>query len=378
MNILVIGHSYVVDSNRQFWNQVTQNENATVDIIVPRHWESNLIKKLSYNYNQATDSHFNKIFPIGCFFKGNASLYFFNWYYIFKIFFAKKYDLIFVFQETWAFSVAQVSFIKFLSPNRKSLYYLAVCQNIIKPQLKWVIPWEKLITKNIDKILYCTKEILDVLKWKNINTKTSFFPFSYDQDIYNFATKPLGEEIVIGYLGRLSEEKGILCLVNACKRLIRENVKIKLLLGGNGPLKDNISEEFIEFVGPFKHTEAHHFYQQVNIFVLPSETRKFWKEQFGRVIIESIASGTPVIGSNSGAIPEVLSVLHFDYIFNEGDHEDLSRVIKKLVNDMEQKDFSEKMLKANELNILNFSHHNLGKNLLALVEKDLNSFRRGV
>lgn len=371
MKILVIGHSYVVDSNRQFWNQIAQNEKAQVDIVIPSEWNSNLIRNLKFEYNESTDSKFDNIFPVECAFKGNGSLYFFDWIKLYKIFFKKKYDLIFVFQETWALSVAQVSFLKYLSKNRNSLYYLAVCQNIVKPSLSWAIPWERLITKNVDRILYCTKEILDVLNWKQIEKKSYFLPFTFNQNIYEFKIKKIEREIVIGYMGRLTEEKGIDCLIEACRELVNENFKIKLLLAGSGALKGTRNENFVEYVGPFKHTEAHLFYHRINIFVLPSETRKFWKEQFGRVLVESIASGTPVIGSSSGAIPEVLANLELDYIFNEGNYQELAMVIKKLIHAIGEDDFSDKMNHANALNIKKFSHESVGKSLLSLIGDDL-------
>ena len=42
------------------------------------------------------------------------------------------------------------------------------------------------------------------------------------------------------------------------------------------------------------------------MLVIPSLTRPNWKEQFGRVITEAMSSGVPVIGSNSGAIPDII------------------------------------------------------------------------
>ena len=375
MNILVIGHSYVVDSNRQFWNQLAKNENVNVDIIVPNHWSSNLIKTLDYSFNQNTDTNFRKIYPIDCYFVGNGSKYFYHWSKMIKIFFHNKYDLVFVFQETWSLSVAQISLLKAISQNRNSLYYIAVCQNIIKKKLKWVIPWEKLITRSVDRILYCTKEIIDVLNWKKLKKKTHFLPFTYDQNIYEFKIKNIdrkkNKEIIIGYMGRLTEEKGISCLIEACRLLIKENYSIKLLLAGSGPLKDKAADSFVEYVGTFKHTEAHLFYQRINFFVLPSETRSFWKEQFGRVLVESVASGTPIIGSSSGAIPEVLSNLDLDYVFQEGNASDLTSVIKKLIHDMEDINFSIKMEHSNKLNLQKFSHKSVGRDLVNLTFLDL-------
>jgi len=47
-------------------------------------------------------------------------------------------------------------------------------------------------------------------------------------------------------------------------------------------------------------------YRELDVLVLPSLTRPNWKEQFGRVLIEAMACGVPVIGSSSGEIPRVV------------------------------------------------------------------------
>jgi glycosyltransferase involved in cell wall biosynthesis len=44
----------------------------------------------------------------------------------------------------------------------------------------------------------------------------------------------------------------------------------------------------------------------IDVLALPSRTTARWKEQFGRVLIEANACGTPVIGARSGAIPDVV------------------------------------------------------------------------
>jgi len=48
------------------------------------------------------------------------------------------------------------------------------------------------------------------------------------------------------------------------------------------------------------------YYHQLDVLVVPSRTRPNWKEQFGRVIVEAMACGVPVIGSDSGEIPNVI------------------------------------------------------------------------
>jgi glycosyltransferase involved in cell wall biosynthesis len=72
---------------------------------------------------------------------------------------------------------------------------------------------------------------------------------------------------------------------------------------------------------------------QFDILVLPSRSTKIWREQFGRVLIEAMALGVPVIGSNSGDIPNVIS--NCGLIFKQNDAEELSESIKRMINDRE-------------------------------------------
>ena len=59
------------------------------------------------------------------------------------------------------------------------------------------------------------------------------------------------------------------------------------------------------------------FWQEIDVFVLPSISTPTSVEQFGRVLVEAMAAGVPVIGSSSGAIPEVID--NAGLIFPEGD-----------------------------------------------------------
>jgi glycosyltransferase involved in cell wall biosynthesis len=73
------------------------------------------------------------------------------------------------------------------------------------------------------------------------------------------------------------------------------------------------------------------FYHAMNVIVLPSLTRKHWKEQFGRVLIEAMACAVPVIGSDSGEIPNVIS--DAGIIFPEGNADALRAQLGALMQD---------------------------------------------
>ena len=77
----------------------------------------------------------------------------------------------------------------------------------------------------------------------------------------------------------------------------------------------------------------------MDVLVLPSLTTEKWKEQFGRVLIEAMSAKIPVIGSNSGAIPEVIS--DCGYIFEEGNINQLQKCILNVIT-TNSKDITEK------------------------------------
>ena len=62
----------------------------------------------------------------------------------------------------------------------------------------------------------------------------------------------------------------------------------------------------VRFLGRTPSTEMARFYQGLDVLVLPSVSRPNWIEQFGRVVVEAMACGVPVIGSDCGEIPNVI------------------------------------------------------------------------
>lgn len=166
-----------------------------------------------------------------------------------------------------------------------------------------------------------------------------YCPISSEKKREYRATQKLPlDSMVVGFVGRWAEEKGIRDLLGAVRLCRAEGHDIHLALLGAGCLEAEVKEEarqcsWIHLFPPCPHYEVQLFIQSLDLFALPSRTvqtrRRVWKEQFGHVLIEAMACGVPVIGSDCGAIPEVIQ--NSEAIFPEGDREAMAQLILKVV-----------------------------------------------
>jgi glycosyltransferase involved in cell wall biosynthesis len=379
-SVLVASHSFVVDTNREVWNSLASQQNIVVDALLPKRWTSNLIKKLNYKYNSQTDQHFTQIHALPVFFSGKASFFIFQPFKLFCLLKSKKYDRILLAQETWCLCLLSLTVIKWLTCNRKTKVDLWVCQNIKKKNLYWMRFWERLNTINVSSILHCCQEIKEVIDWKGIQIPCRYFPFSFNptkyQENFEYNEKSTRDYLTIGHLGRLSEEKGISQLLKAVEKLQEEDHSLYFKIAGGGPL-DQVVQGFCQnhprrkYLGLLPHNKAHLFYRDLNIFLLTSQTRSYWKEQFGRVIVEAIASGCGFVGSNSGAIPEVMGKLKSLHIYQENNLEDLIVKSREALSDIESHDYLQRKKERHQLAMDAFSHEAVATIYTQYLNQDL-------
>jgi len=127
---------------------------------------------------------------------------------------------------------------------------------------------------------------------------------------------------VIGYAGRLVDDKGLDVLLQAAAGLDGD-WRIDLI--GNGPAQDRLIDlarslgiaDRVRFLPWVASSQVADVYRSFDVFVLPSRSKPNWIEQFGRVLTEAMACGVPVIGSTCGEIPNVIG--NAGLIFPEGD-----------------------------------------------------------
>jgi glycosyltransferase involved in cell wall biosynthesis len=119
-------------------------------------------------------------------------------------------------------------------------------------------------------------------------------------------------DLLVGYVGRLSEDKGIDDLLEAMTiARTRTGKNLRLALLGAGPMHDGLIErsgqcDWLSVVAPVPHKEVPGFLRRLDMFVMPSRVLEFHIEHDGHAVMEAMACARASIGSSSGANPEVI------------------------------------------------------------------------
>jgi glycosyltransferase involved in cell wall biosynthesis len=135
------------------------------------------------------------------------------------------------------------------------------------------------------------------------------------------------------FSGRLDKRKGIMVLLDAFRKCSK-SLHHRLFITGKGPLAGQISafikkhglENRVLLLGYVSRDELWSLYRDATAVVVPST----WPENCPTVVMEAMTVGTPVIGSNCGALPEMISDINGNLLFNTGDSEDLAESLLRL------------------------------------------------
>jgi glycosyltransferase involved in cell wall biosynthesis len=167
-----------------------------------------------------------------------------------------------------------------------------------------------------DKILLAHEHIVDFTKF-NIDKKLS------------------ERECVIGYIGRLSEVKGILDLMKAFPIIFEKNQEVKILIGGDGNLYSEI-ESFVNensfnvrviMTGWIPRNDMSRILNELKLLVLPSHS-----EALPNILLEAMSCGTPVLATPVGAIPDIIKDGETGFLLESSDPHHLANKIVELLD----------------------------------------------
>ena len=201
---------------------------------------------------------------------------------------------------------------------------------------------EAWVYRRSDYALAGTEDAAAVLRDKGYRRQLRVIPqFGSDPALFQPRSDRPQRPFTVGFIGRIVPEKGVDLLLRACARL-KDDWRLRCV--GGGPATNELRQlaremgiaERVAFEGQLPSRELPSQYHQLDALALPSLTRQNWKEQFGRVLVEAMASGVPVIGSDSGAIPGVIG--EAGLVVPEGDIDALTRALRQLQENADLRD----------------------------------------
>ena len=159
-----------------------------------------------------------------------------------------------------------------------------------------------------------------------------FYPAIDKTKIRRHLDVPQGEMILFT-VRNLVSRMGLEGLIYALKEVVKTEPDIYLILGGEGPLKNDLIsltkklgiENNVKFAGFIPEVELPDYYRMADIFVLPTVEL----EGFGLVTLEALACGIPVLGTPVGGTVEILSKLDSKYLFRDTKPESMVELIIK-------------------------------------------------
>lgn len=334
MRILMISKACIVGTYQRKLEEIAAFPDVQLSVIVPPSWrdergETKLERVYTHNYDLIVS-------PIR--FNGR-----FHWHYYPNLpqhLDSIQPDILHIDEEPYSL----VTWLALREAQRRQIKTLFFSwQNILRqypPPFRW---FERQILRKVDYALMGTESAATVWRQKGYAGPLAVIPqFGVDPDLFIPASTPHPDTPVqIGYAGRLWIGKGIDTLIEALAQL--HDLEWRLTLIGSGPEQANLEAqitragltEHIKLVQWVPSTEMPAYMRSLDIFVIPSRTRRSWKEQYGRVIIEAMASGVAVIGSSSGAIPDVIGTVGL--IFAEDHVDELACHLRTLITDSSQR-----------------------------------------
>lgn len=220
-------------------------------------------------------------------------------------------ELIDLHEEPFALATAEVLLLRKLRRS-KAPYLLYSAQNIEKRYpvpIRW---FEKWALRGASAVYVCNTEAGEILQRKGLRGEVAVIPLGVDLAAFvpDASKKKPNRRPVIGYVGRLEIHKGVDHLIRA----IATNKTWTLEITGDGPERANLEAlasqlgvaDRVRFLGFASGADLADRYRQLDVLAIPSVPTPGWIEQFGRVAVEAMAAGIPVVASRSGALPDVV------------------------------------------------------------------------
>jgi glycosyltransferase involved in cell wall biosynthesis len=305
MRAIIVSHAAIKASNRRVYRALAERD-CRVTLLVPDRWKSGLgpLRAEPEPAGSPLDVRVRRRYGVA-----HSNLYWLDGS-LRSLIAQREPAAIYVDEDPAGFMAAQAA----RTPGA-GLVLLGI-QNIYK---RYPAPFEALqsyVFRKAAAAVSVSDQAANALRRRGYRGPNTLMPFTTDLQPPTRERRHATRETfglrgpLAGYVGRLVPEKGVDVFITALAAL----PDVFGVIAGDGPERaalEHLARELgvadrLRFTGVLTPADAEHIIGALDVLVLPSRTRPNWSEQFGRVLIEAMASDVAVVASDSGAIGEVV------------------------------------------------------------------------
>jgi glycosyltransferase involved in cell wall biosynthesis/GT2 family glycosyltransferase len=250
----------------------------------------------------------------------------------------EPWDLIDVHEEPFALATAEIVALRALRRQRAP-YALYSAQNLEKRLPAPFRAVQRWALRGARAVSVCNAAAGALVERRGFPGRADLIPLGVDVASLQRSADGVTHRRprVVGYAGRIADHKGVEVLLDAVSRM----PEVELTLAGDGPAAAALRQRAaqpdlagrVTFLGRLDDHELADFYGGLDVLAVPSLTTPTWVEQFGRVAVEAMAAGVPVVASDSGALPDVVG--EAGLLVPPGDAEILRIALQDVLGDAE-------------------------------------------
>lgn len=339
IHALFVSHAYVVGVNQGKLEAIAQTGEAEVGLLAPSNW-----KAIEWNRELPLETPYENIkyysAPVNS--PGRGGAYIFSPGKIQQVIKDFQPDILHVELEVFSLGAFEFAIYSRLTGKPLVLFGWENQERHLPLPRHWI---RKFVLDTAKLIIAGNQDGADLLRsWgykglievmPQIGVDTQLFTPNMRQQ------QKTSNELQIGFLGRLANQKGIDLIFAAARQLKERGLKFRIILCGSGNDEEALRQEaqkqkiaeLVTWRGAVPHSKAAEEISKFDVLVLPSRTTPTWKEQFGHVLIEAMAMGVPVVGSSSAEIPNVID--REDLVFTEENASELAKILERMINEPE-------------------------------------------
>ena len=331
MRVLMISKPMIASAYRTKLEAIARHADLDLTVVVPPHWRDDAGRKAPLEPGH-TDGYRLVVAPMA--FNGHFHYHFYPTLH--RVFAEVKPHLLHMDEEAYNLATLQ-GYALARSHRAKAVFF--TWQNLPRrypPPISWL---ERVIYRLSAGAIAGNAEAVDVLRSKGYRGKTWVIPqFGVDPELFRPAPTAFDPQrpFTVGFVGRLRERKGAHILVEALAAL-QDDSRLELLAWGEEePRIRALAQTLgvgdrVRFRAAVPSDQVPDFLRRLDVAVMPSIEIESWKEQFGRVLVEAMACGVNVVGSDSGEIAHVIG--DAGLVFPPGDASALAARLRRLRDD---------------------------------------------